>query len=379
MKKIAVMIFVLFLLVALMPPVSQASVTPYFMAVNDDLLPFTAANMPYVAGSDIFVPHVIFRQVGVWETASAAAERVRLYRGGETFVDFYTSTGVTEDQNGTLAWPSAHRIGSTFYLPLRQVCSYFGLSFEILDVRRETIPEEQMRVIRILQPNMWVFNGATFLGYNSRAIRSAYNDYFQQPPRTPETEPPEEEPQLTFSDVTMHLSFYDLNAGGANLILDTFDDHTEADSRLCFFVSAEEIAENPGLVRRISGVGHTVGLWLEEGTLEEYHELSALLFEAAKIRTVLISADEAAETAMETAENFGLVFWSASSSFQASPNLTESQVTNALPTVGGERQLFRFACSENVASVLPGVLAHLREFEYVVAGITETTEPVHSH
>ena len=386
MKKIAAVIIVLCLSASLLPTVSLAAVTPHFVAVNDTLMPYNDSTMPLFTGGEFFLPLDVFWEAGVFFFDNAQADRARLYRGSR-HVDFYTSNGTTVNQDGqNLSWPSARRIGSRFYVPLRHVCAYFGLEFEIINIRRDIIPEESLFIIRVKSENMWVLNAETFMGIRRNEIRAAYNQYHAPPPWTGPGQRPgvavtlpeadDEEPPLTYSDVTMHLSFHDLSAGGAAGILGALDTPAVSGYQGCFFVSAEDIAGDPGLVRKISGSSHALGIWLNEGTFEEYIEISALLFEAAKVRTVIVAADAASEAAIETSEQHGLIFWNVSRSFGTLSEHTESSVTDTFPTDGGERQNFLFASTEELAELLPGILAFLREHEYTVDRITETTEPV---
>jgi len=375
-KKRIIAVFVAVSLMAVFTPtVSRAAVTPYFIAVNDALLPFGDDTMPFVSGGEFFVPVRVFEGVGVWSISSADQEIVRLYRGVSRFVEFDTLQGLVEDQDGnTLNWPSARRVGQRVYVPLRQVSEYFGFTFRTIDVPRSVIPDEQVRIIRIVSNA--IFNDPTFVGVNERAMRSAYNNYFApQPPIIPPIDPPVV-PQPNFSDVTILLSFYDISAGSADGILDMLDIQATSGDHSCFFVSAGDIAENPGLIRRIAGSGHALGIWLENGTLKEYREASALLFEAAKIRTVIVSAGEAAEIALETAEMSGLIFWGDSHSFIDYDNLSVAAITGALPIESGARSNLMFSCSENAASILPGVYSFLSDNEYTIVRITETVEPI---
>ena len=380
------MLVALTIAVAYMPENSQAAVTPYFVAINDTLLPFRDDTMPFVSGGEIFISDKVFdfEGLGVWAISSDDLEFVRLYRGVSRYVDFYTARGVTEDQDGnTLFWPPARRVGSRFYLPLRQVCDYFGLTFQTTAISRDIIPEQQMYVVRIITTEPFI-NGETFVGMNRNAIRSAYNEYFAPalPPSPPPTggavspPPPTEEPPPSFSDVTIHLSFYDISAGSAGGILDLLDIQAASGYHSGFFVSAADITEDPDLIRRVSGSGHTIGIWLSEGTFAEYLETSALLFEAAKVRTVLVSASEAEEAAIETAAANGLLFWESAHSLVDYNMLSVTAVTATIPQESGARRNLMFSCSENAASVLPGVYSFLRVNEYRVMRITETVEPI---
>jgi len=378
-KRIFAVLIVLCLLAAFLPLTSQAAITPYFMAINDTLLPFNDGTMPFVSGGDFFVPDNVFEHIeDIWAIGSDSLEHIRLYRG-KTYVDFYTDRRQTVDHDGnTLRWPAARRIGSRFYLPLRQVCDYFGLTPQVVEVTSDIVADQQMYVIRIVSTSR--INGETFVGLNRNAIRAAYNQYYAPPPTpTPPSTtdvppPPVVEPPRTYRDVTIHLSFYDISAGSADGILDLLDMQTEQGFHSCFFVSGKDIKEEPGLIRRISGSGHMIGIWLETGAYPEYFETSALLFEAAKVKTVIISSEEAQEAARITAEANNLVFWGGGDLVDYSAQ-SVPLITGTIPTESGARVNMLFSCSEEVASLLPGVYQFLKTNEYTVSRITETVEP----
>ena len=383
-KRIATVLVVLCLAAVLEPTVSRAAVVPAFIAVNDTLLAFNDDNMPFLNGSEYFVPIRVFENLGIWSIGSDEAERVLLYRGATICLDFSTRPGDTRttDQDGEiLNWPATRRIGRRFYVPLRQICAYFDLSFEILEVSREIIPQQQMFVVRIISSAN--FNGPTFIGLNRTALNAAYNEYYQShaspalptPGGPPEVE--EEEPPPDYSDVSILLSFYEISAGSVEPILDLLEYQAAFGCYSCFFVSVDDIQNDPGLIRRISGVGHAIGVRLTEGTLEEYIEASALLFEAAKIRTVLVSIDEAAPADMAETNSSGLVYWGRSRSSDFYDDLTVADINAMIPTESGERYSLMFSCSENSAAVLPGVISYLRENLYAVEKITETVAAIY--
>jgi hypothetical protein len=371
------MILLLSTSVAYVPTTSLAAVTPYFIATNDTLLPFNESTMPFVSGGNILVPDSVFGGVGVWSVSDVDLELVWLYRGNR-FVDFNTATGEVQDQDGNiLNWPSARRVGRSFYVPVRQVCEHFGLTLQILEVPHNVIPYERMRVIRIVSNS--TVSGATFIGQNERALRNAYNDYYTpvapppQPPLLPE-EPDELPPD--YSTITIYLSFFDISAGSAEEILNVLESQVVSNHQTCFFVSADDILMNPDVIRRISGSGHVIGIWLDEGTYEEYLETSALLFEAAKVRTVLVSSDESTETAVLTADEHDLIFWGGSQNIAGHDALTIAGAVAMLPADNDARSNMMFSCSENAALVLPGLYTHLRVNEFMIARINETVEPI---
>jgi len=380
-KRIITILVVLCLAAAFMPIVTRAAITPYFMAVNDTLLPFNKETMPFVSGGEFFVPDKVFEYIEIWAVGSDSLEHVRLYKGSK-YIDFYTDSRLSVDNDGNiLRWPPARRIDSIFYLPLQQVCDYFGLSFYTIEVTSDIIAEQKMYVIRIVSNAL--INGPTFVGMNKNAIRAAYNEFYAppEPPSptptgSPYIPPRPPEPPPSYHDVNIHLSFFDISAGSADGILDLLDMHAEPGFYSCFFVSGSDVSEDPGLIRRIYGSGHMVGIWLETGALSEYLETSALLFEAAKVKTVIVSAGDVAETAIATADANKLVFWESGQSMDDYDDQSMTLITESIPTESGARMNLFFPCSESAMSVLPGVYLFLRANEYTVSRITETIEPV---
>jgi len=378
-KRILLVLIALCMLAAFVPAVANAAITPYFVAVNDTLLPFYEDTMPFISGGILFMPDNVFEHIDdIWAIGSASLEYIRLYKG-KTYVDFYTDSRLTLDHDGnTLRWPAARIIGEKFYLPMRQVCDYFGLTPQVIEVTRDIIADQQMYVVRIVSTSQ--INGETFVGLNKSAIRAAYNQYYGPllPPVSPPTDvppTPPEEPPPSYGDVTIHLSFYDISAGSAGAILDLLDIQMEQGFYSCFFVSGNDIAEDPGLIRKISGSGHMIGIWLETGGYSEFAETSAMLFEAAKVKTVIVSAREASPSAVAMADANGLILWENDLGFADYDAQEVPLITDAIPVESGARRNLWFSCSEDAASVLPGVYAFLRTNEYTVSRITETVEP----
>jgi len=385
-KRIAMVLVVLCLAALLDPLVSYAEVRPGFIAINDTLLPFTDENMPFFSGGEVLIPCKVLEPLGMWSIGSDEEERMLLFRGAGRYLDFYTKPGETRtlDQDGnTLNWPAARRVGRRFYVPLRQVCAYFDLTFNILEISRDIIPQQQMILIRIVTNAN--FNDPTFIGLNRNALRNAYNDYFTTtappPDTTPppgETPPPEEEepPPPVYTDVSILLSFFDISAGSIEPILDLLDNEVAFGYRSCFFVSADDIMGDQGLIRRIYGSGHSIGIRLTEGTYEEYTETSAMLFEASKIRTILVSIDGEVSDRTAGAGMDGLIYWGSSLEPGFYDDLPASDINAMIPTTSGERYSLMFPCSEDAALVLPGVISFLRQYEYTIEKITETAEVV---
>ena len=108
------------------PPQESDSVQ-YYIEINNMRLQHGDGNMLYVADDEIYLLPDVLSEVRVWHVATA--EQVRLYTGPSRYVEFYTVEGIAEDQDGNiLAWPAVLSIDDVFYIPLREVCDFFGLT-----------------------------------------------------------------------------------------------------------------------------------------------------------------------------------------------------------------------------------------------------------
>ena len=225
-------------------------------------------------------------------------------------------------------------------------------------------------------------NDPTFINFYNTKMQEYYNAYTGTPgtPGTsasPGAQAPSSSPVApTFENIYLYLSFYNLAPESFSAILDALD---TAGYKCCFFASADEIAQNADLLRRAAGTGHSIGIWLEKGTFDEYQAASALLFEATKIRVVLISAGgDAAEAAKATADSKGLVFWTVTKMYDASSKLTLGSVTGSLSALGVSRAGLNFACTDKAAAVAGPLFTYLAEKKYSVRRITERTAPTYS-
>ena len=398
-KKIIVIIVALCIIAAYTPEYSRAAISPHFIAINDTLLPFNDDTMPYVGEGSILVPYNILSMVDIWAIISAGFDQVQLHKGSKR-VYFTIDENIIMDQDGnTLNWPSPQRIRGRYYVPLHQICAYFDLAYELIEVGRDVIPNTQIWLIRIITNAS--LSRSEFIAMYRNDMVSAYNEYYRlSPSQPPGFEPPveEEEPPPDYSGVTIHLSFYDISAGGAESILDILESDAASGYPSCFFINSGDIIKNPGFIRMLYGAGYMIGIWLDKGTYEEYLATSALLYEAAKIKTVLVSAGDAEETAIRTANAHGLIYWGdlrrieieddAQDGDEAEPvdsnaavdeddeAALESTLMATLPTNDGERGNLMQDCSEVTATILPEVLLVLQLYNYSVQKITETVPTV---
>ena len=377
MRKVILTLVIVCVIAALSPVYIQAAVTPAFTAVNDVILPFNADTMPFISGGEIFVPPRMFAELGIWHFSSPMANLVMIYRG-DLGINFWIDQGrVVDRADNQLNWPNARRVGDRFYVPLAQTAAFFGLSWETVEIREDVLPGGNMRLIR-LKDGTEIFNGPTLIGFNAALIRTMFNQHFfphaHDADGDADTDDNDDQVE-TFSDVTVYLSFYNLSLGNFERILNVLDSEIFPHYRAAFFVTEEDILNNAGLIRRAHGSGHTIGIWLQNGTFEEYALTSALLFEATKVRTILIQLYYFNDDILLYFERNGLILWDSLLCLADEDYYTELTITDALPVIAQERASIRLAAADSVVEMLPGVLAFLEQHEYSVKRITETIAP----
>ena len=369
-KKIAAAAVALCLALALLSPGVTAAGPVYFWGVNDTLVPLSDQTVPRYYGGNIYMPYTIFTVadtgINVFCAAANDLSSILLYNS-EKRLKFDVSSATIYDQDNVQYNYSAKTVNGTVYLPAEFVCSFFGLTLTIIQA-------EPASVVRIKSASA-VYNDATFVGINKDEIQSSYYSYFgiesSGDPDSSSSAPSDTDTQ-TYEQVTVYLTFSELNAGQLDLLLDILD---TSDFKCGIFVAADEIADNAELLRRAVGSGHMIGLRLETGTYDEYRKASDLLFEAVKIRTLFVSAGgDVIQESTATAESKGLIFWNTASSWDETEELVLTDITIEIGTLQRGTENLSFTCSEAVLTVTPALLSYLSEKKFDVRRITETSK-----
>ena len=318
--------FVSVLLVAILlltiAPMGMASAGVYFTMINSNAPEaLQSATMPVNQGGTIFVPLSVLNRLGVSSVRHPQEVRLFASHNHEIYVqvDLEAGTAITSEGVSISAQP-IHRYGTLFF-PVgsaggaNALASFFGFNFRLIHSDPAPTVRLYNQGVGVLTHNAVQQNGDVLFG-----LTGQYNSFtgadlpVPTPPPGGETAPPpaeEEAPQQPVS-----LSFTGLTEETAGLL----DALSTAGIPAGFFVTAEDVLTHPDLVRRLHGEGHQVGIFLGEDPEADYAAASAALFEAARLRTVVVTA-EWEETRREAAE-LGLI-------------VHETPVRHWIPTYGG--------------------------------------------
>ncbi|MGN1001570.1 MAG: polysaccharide deacetylase family protein [Oscillospiraceae bacterium] len=365
-KRLAALALCLCLLLLALPPVESAADSPSFISVND-LLPSELVGTLYSYGGALYVPYTVFTGygLGIYYSYFSESSTAYLYTLDKQLF-FSLGDGKTFDGDDYYYSASAILRNGVVYLPVSFMCSYFGLSYSYIT------GSVYGNVLRIKNGTQ-VLTDAEFVRAARNVMQSHYDAWnAAQPPAvspspapTPTRTPAPEAPDRERPDVS--LNFVGLPSAG---LLDTLDAYGV---KGCFFLTGEELRADPDTVRRIAGEGHSLGLLCQENVREEYAAFSALLFEAAQIRTVLVTADSAyaADCARE-AEELSLVFcsWGLDALVREGETASAYHVTYELDATQSNTDVFLDAASAE--TTLPTILDYLLRSGYGLLLLRET-------
>lgn len=346
-------------------PAAEATSDICFTAVNNTLEPLDNNTMPIIIGSLLYIPCAFFSSEELGVNYISSGNQVMLYYGSK-FLIFDTELATVVDQNKNQYNIPALKKNGRIYVPVDEVCELFGLTYQV-------ISGNPAPVVRFYKSSIYS-NENNFITLNKTKMQTYYDDYVGKGAE-PSAAPVSPAVQ-TFEHVTVFLSFYDLAPNNFEAILNALDMYRY---KCTFFVSSDEIAADADLLRRAAGAGHTIGIWLEEGTYDEYQDASALLFEAAKIPSVIICAGgNVRKTAEETAKEEGLVFWRPIQTYNGTEKITIGKLTGKLRDIDSSRISMNLSCTDKMGALAGSLCGYLSEKKYVVRRITETTAPTYS-
>ena len=381
---------VLALLVTLLST-ARAAGNVYLTSINDSLLELSIDTMPTWSGGVLYVPYTAFDgnytgiSLGINSSYSREGGTVTLYNLQQMLVfDLNRGTCYDSITGESLSGRAILRNGRP-YVPIGVVCSFFGLSYSVIDI-------DEGYIVRIKSSGV-VLSDASFVDAAQNSIRSRLRDYYQasQSQPTPGVLPPttssggssdSEEPETDIkvpddpvdTDVIpTYLAFRCEDSQGLGSILDELDRNSQ---RAVFLFSAEELEREDDLLYRILGSGHSVGLIAQgnstAATRRQLEQANETLAQVGYTRTSIALVPESQRAELEKE---GWICWdetaSAPSAQGANANTYANQVLNRID--GNRTRVYlTLEADSETARVLPTLLWKLSAEGYGVSVPLET-------
>lgn len=383
-KRGAALVLVLTMLVTMLNT-AQAAGNIYLTAVNENLLELTSDTMPTWSGGVLYVPYTVFDgsytgiNLGISSSYSRDEGTVTLYTLQQMVVfDLNRGTCYNPLTEQTLSGKAILRNGRP-YVPVAAVCSYFGLSYSVIDI-------DEGYIVRIKSSGV-VLSDYSFVDSAQNSIRNRIRDYNQanQSQPTPGVLPPTYNPEEPDTEITVpddpvdtdiiptYLAFSCEDSQGLSEILDTLDSRNQ---RAIFFFDAQGLEREDDLIFRILGSGYSIGLIAQgrsaSATNRLLEEANQTLSQVAYTRTSVVLVPE---NQREELEAEGWICWDETASAVPTQGVgTNTYANQVLKRISGNyaRVYLTLDASSETARVLPTLLRRLSEEGYGVSVPLET-------
>lgn len=347
-------------------------------AVNDAFLPLSTSYMPTRIGGEYFVPYAVFSSGGLGVRASYdSGQQMLTLSGGSRTLTYLIAQGYVYDQNMKSYDTPAYSLNGQIYVPVRTVCSVFGLSFSL-------IQSASAQILRICSSAS--LSDSSFLNNNKARLAELVNAYNSGTSSTAEPSAPEEEE--THKPSLVYLTFLNCPGEHTREILDVLEEYNRTAT---FFLTVEQAEEaDPAILRRIVGEGHALGLALNASTaapetlVETAGRGNALLLEetgmTTRVITPLAGSGALTEGQLEALIGAGYRLWDTTldsrdhelSAYRAANTVTTAFSRTDSPVV------VRFRDRAATAPALRTVLGYMRTNSIASAGVSVLRAPINA-
>ncbi len=403
-NKIIVAAVCVLLVLLLLPGAAAAEDKPIFISVNDELLTYDLVNSVISSDGVYYVPCTVFSNYGLGISYSffTSASTAYLYSGDKQLF-FDLNSGDTFDGDDNHYSVSAIWHNGMVLVPLNLMQYFFG-GFQysvstneygsILRISTDTAILSDVELLRAAKNTMRSYYLASLLPQTSVpgpitpsptpiesttpvSVPTDAPHTSPVPTTTPEPEPsptaPAQEQGRDEQTGPVHAGErFCLGLVGlpADRVLSVLN---QTGIKTCFFLTGEEIRQNPDMVRRIGGEGHGIGIFCAGSDIRGDWETGAeLLFEAARVRTLLVAAPASlAEECRTIAEAEGLVYCGSTLDMAEPETAALLQSPAAMVERANGRTLLAECTGDRMQNVI-SLLRYLFTQQYHVTGPRET-------
>jgi hypothetical protein len=341
----------------------------YFTVINDEE-PETLSSltMPFELNGTVYVPYVIFGRKdefgrSVLGTNAFISNETAVIWKDRMFLEFNTKSNTTYDQDGNAKPYKAVSRKDMIFVPVELVCDFYGLTYS-------KISSDFGTVIRIKKE--YVLEDKIYMNAASGYMQQELTRYLSIQQESQPSQPPQVSgTPYDKRNVEVFISIYGFDRDRVDEMLWKLD---LRDYKACFFVTPEDIKQNPNQIQRILGTGHRIGLYLAEDIEKEYLEGAEYLRKAADTRTIITAYNGIlSQELRERAEEMGIVFWFDDSckKYSAEDGFRISSLLNTL-RVSEERVDLILKADEEVAKGLDYIVNELAEGNFRVRRVRET-------
>ena len=273
---------------ALLAVPTAAAKTVYFTAVNENILELKDESMPFWSGQNIYVDSAIFsdRWLGLYCNRNRENGTVVIWEtsGQRRALLFELDTGYVTGSDGNNYSPAAIQKNGRVFVPAGVVADYFGLTYN--NVR---VDHGFLIWIHSADATVSVLTAQEFANAASYQMTARYQRYLQAQEDGAEDGSGGDEP-AAITGKTLNLCFRMGTAEHAGDILGVLGQNG---AKATFYLTEEEIRQEPDTVRHMAVAGHRIGILLTGSgdPLGELRSANEALFLACGGKTRLCAAE----------------------------------------------------------------------------------------
>ena len=290
-RRMAALLACALLLGVLAVPTAAAK-TVYFTAVNENILELRDDTMPFWSGQNLYVDSGIFsdRALGLYANLNRDSGLLAIWEtvGQRRALLFDLNNGYVSGSDGNSYYPPAVQRGGRVFVPAGVVADYFDLSYSNIRVEQGFLVW-----LHSADAKVAVLTGQEFANAASYQLTARYQRYLQAQEEGGEDGSGQDQPSVPVTGKTMNLCF---RLGTEEHTRDILSVLAQNGAKAAFYLTEDEIRQEPDLVRHIAVSGHRIGLLLagtEQDPLAALRSANETLFLTCGGKTRLCAAENA--------------------------------------------------------------------------------------
>lgn len=244
----------------------MAAESVYFTAVNENVCPLNDETMPFWSGGSLYIPGTVLSSydLGISYIRDTSAQMATFYNNRRVLEFDLANGGANNKLGTTYSGASAISRRGSVYVPLVFVCSYFGLSYSVVDTAWGPLVR--------LRSDSSVLSDSQFVDAASSILASRYRAYEQSKKPTVPTTPtqPETSGESTAEPTqpvdessgskTAGRVLLAVRAGSDEAVATMLNTLERYGYKATFFFAPDALEGRDDLLRRIVSSGHRLGL-----------------------------------------------------------------------------------------------------------------------
>ena len=371
-KRALCLMLAALLLAGIAPFSAGAADSVCFLAANEKLFPLSDETMPFWSNGSLYVPHTMLDggELGIHYSRNAEKQLFTAYNLDSGSLTFDLVAGTIETNALKVIPGSAIVRGGLVFLPLRALCGFFDLDYIYTRVTYGYL----LRV----KNSSDAFSNERFIEAASTPMAQRFAQYERalepddSPPPVPSTD---DRPQNTVQQRTVYLA---VESTAPEYTLPLLD--AALPSRVAFLFTPQSLAGSGDLLRQLAARGGTIALRVDASagaaeTLSQIERCNHALWEAAAVKTRVVSLDGAGDETLRAVKDAGYCPLRFTLDYRAglpSVSRASSRVFSSADANRGVCRVF-LGTDEAVSGSLSALLASLRAGNCTFFPLNEAT------